>query len=315
MSALATTMAVVIVNYNTCQHLRACLATIECEAATEVVVVDNASTDGSVTMVQDEYPWVQLELNKANPGYGSAANQAIDRCQAQYVLLLNSDTHLQPGALQALKAYLDEHPKVAIAGPRLVNPDGSLQPSCYPNPTPLFIFLEESALGRLVGLMPILRDRYLRTWPHTNSRAVPWVLGAALAIRREAFNSVGGFDPSFFLYAEEIDLCFRLRQTGWQIHFTSGATIMHVGGASTMQQRVEMSVQFFMSLMHFYRRHYSEASQRQLLLIMKCIVYARLLRDTIRIHLIHDKGQRTRIAENLGAWKQIISWKDPALYP
>ena len=125
-----TSMAVATVNYNAREHLRASLATVRSEAPSEVVVVDNASSDGSAEMVRDDYPWVVLHTNTTNLGYAAAANQAIASCTADYVLLLNSDTLPQPGALQALSAYLDLHPRVAIVGPRLVNPDGTLQ--CKP---------------------------------------------------------------------------------------------------------------------------------------------------------------------------------------
>lgn len=299
-------MAVAIVNHNTCEHLRACLAAVEQEAPAEVVVVDNASSDGSVDMIQAEFPWVVLVANEENPGYGAAANQAISSCQSRYVLLLNSDTRSQPGTLQALSAYLDQHPRAAIVGPRLVNPDGSLQPSCYAFPTPLHVFLEESSLGRLAGAIPILNNLSLRTWPHTHSRAVPWVLGAALAIRRQAFVAEGGFDESFFMYAEEIDLCYRLGAAGWQTHFTPAATIVHSGGASTRQQRTAMAVQYFTSLRHFYRRRYSRARQAQLVLIIKSIVMARLIRETARFHLTSSGTQRAGIAEDMAAWRQIL---------
>src|SRR5688572_17909236 len=121
-----TAIAVAIVNYNTREHLRACLATVQLEAPSEVVVVDNASSDDSVEMVRTDYPRVMLHANRTNPGYGAAANQAVESCTAKYVLLLNSDTRLQSGALRALSTYLDRHPRAAIVGPRLENPDGTL---------------------------------------------------------------------------------------------------------------------------------------------------------------------------------------------
>src|SRR5262245_26457705 len=129
-----TPIAVIIVNYNTCEHLRACLETVLAEAPSEVIVVDNASSDDSAQMVRAHYPWVVLCANKTNLGYGAASNQAIARCTAKHVLLLNSDTLLPVGALQALSTYLDRHPRAAIVGPRLVNSDGTLQASCYPFP-------------------------------------------------------------------------------------------------------------------------------------------------------------------------------------
>src|SRR5262249_32929400 len=160
-----------------------------------------------------------LHANKRNLGYGAAANQAVASCTAEYVLLLNSDTLLSSGALKALGDYLDLHPRAAIVGPRLVNSDGTLQASCYPFAGTLEWFLDNDACVQLIRYVPVLRNHCLRTWSHTYARAVPCVKGAALAIRREAFDAVGGFDESFFMYFEEMDLCHRLEAIGWQVHF------------------------------------------------------------------------------------------------
>src|SRR5262245_29589418 len=139
--------AVIIVNYNTREHLRACLSTVISEAPSDIIVVDNASSDQSAEMVATYYPEVLLQLNKKNLGYGAAANQAVARCHTEYVLLLNADTLLKPGTLLVLKQHLDQNPPAAIVGPRLEDPDGTLQASCYPFPTPLNTFLENSIVA------------------------------------------------------------------------------------------------------------------------------------------------------------------------
>jgi GT2 family glycosyltransferase len=299
-------VAVVIVNYNTREFLRACLATVRLEAPCEVVVVDNASSDGSVEMVQADYPWAVVYANKTNLGYGAAANQAIARCTTKYVLLLNSDTLLPIGALQALSTYLDRHPRAAIVGPRLVNSDGSLQASCFPFPGTLSWFLDNDELSWLSRHIPVLRNRLLRTWPHTNARVVPWVKGAALVIRRRAFEEMGGFDESFFLYYEETDLCHRLSTAGWQIHFAPVTTIVHAGEASTVQRCTENTVQLVASSMKFCRQHYSRTWSAGLAMIMKITLLARLIRDTIRLHIESDTSKRTRIAADMAAWKHVL---------
>jgi GT2 family glycosyltransferase len=301
-----TPIAVAIVNFNTRAHLRTCLASVQSEPASEVVVVDNASSDGSVEMVQNEYPWVVLHANATNLGYGAAANQAITSCSAKYALLLNSDTLVSPGTLHALSSYLDLHPRAAVVGPRVVNPDGTLQTSCYPFPTPLNVFLLESGLFRLIRLFPVLRNHCLPAWPHTHARVVPWMLGAVLAIRREAFAAVGGFDESFFMYSEEVDLCYRLCRAGWQAHFTPDTVIMHVEGASTRQQRAAMRAQVFYSTKHFYRLHYSRARQAELAMIMKGTVLARLIRDAARLLFIREAGRRARITEDVALWQRML---------
>ncbi len=301
-----TPVAVVIVNYNTRECLRACLATVRSEAPSEVIVVDNASSDGSVEMVQAEYPDVALHANKTNVGYGAAANQGIASCTAKNILLLNADTLLQPGALRALSNYIDLDSQVAIVGPRLVNPQGTQQPSCHPFPTPLNTLVHMSILSQLIDYVPILRNRYHYNSSPIRPGAVPWVHGAALAIRREAFEAVGGFDVSFFMYSEEVDLCYRLHATGWQVHFAPVATVVHVGGASTMQCRAEMEVQVFASTIRFYRRHSSRISRAQVVAIVKGLILARLIRDTLYRCLTREAVTRARLAADMAAWQRVL---------
>jgi GT2 family glycosyltransferase len=299
-------IAVVVVSYNTREHLHACLATIFAAAPCEVIVVDNASSDGSVEMITANYPEVVLHANKQNRGYGAAANQAIASCNADYVLLLNSDTRLEAGALKALSSYLDRNPRAAMVGPRLVRPNGTLQRSCLPFPTPLNSFLRESALTTFLRSMPILRERYLLTWSHRYPRVVPCVLGAALAIRRDAFQAIGGFDESFFMYYEEVDLCYRLHLAGWQVHFAPVTSVVHIGEASTDHHRAEMAVQLYASLNHFYRRHYSIRQMEQLRLVKTYIMLRNIVRDRIHLHRVRHSYHHTRLLEDLAVWKRVL---------
>ena len=298
-------VAVVVVNYDTRDHLRACLTTIRVEAPREVIVVDNASSDDSAGMVRAEFPEVMLHANTTNHGYGAAANQGIHACRASYVLLLNSDTRLQPGALSAMGDYLDLHPRVAIAGPLLRNPDGTRQPSCFPFLTPLNVLVLNTVLCELVGFLPFLRGRFLPAWQHDSACAVPWVKGAALAIRREAFDAVGGFDESYFMYAEELDLCYRLGAAGWETHYAPVTSVTHVEGASTMQRRPEMLSRLFASIGHFYRRHYPPAYRPRLRWAVTAVMWQRILKDTIRFHLAREPLLRRRYASDLVVWRQI----------
>ena len=308
-------IAVVIVNYNTREYLRECLASVQLETPSEVVVVDNASSDGSADMVRTNFPAVTLHDNMWNVGYGAAANQGIASCTSEYVLLLNSDTRVSNGALQALSGYLDQHRTVAIVGPRLVNSNGSLQPSCYPFPGTLTWFLHYEILGQLLRRVPILGNHQQRTFPHTHPQAVPWVMGAALAIRREAFDAVGGFDESYFMYCEETDLCYRLKSAGWQVHFAPVANIAHVGEGSTRQHRTEMAVQQVASKLLFYRRHYSKLRFTVLALMIRGTVLARLLFDTYRLYVARDNSQSVGMAADIAAWRRVLlgKWKPEAV--
>ena len=304
-------IAVVIVNYNTREYLRECLESVQLETPSEIVVVDNASTDGSCNMVRGNFPAVILHENMWNVGYGAAANQGIASCTAEYVLLLNSDTRVSAGALQALSAYLDQHPKVAVIGPRLVNPNGSLQPSCYAFPGTLTWFLHYEVSGQIIRRVPILANHQQRTFPHTHPQAVPWVMGAALAIRREPFDAVDGFDESYFMYCEETDLCYRLNRAGWQVHFAPVATITHTGEASTKQHRTEMAVQQVASKLLFYRRHYSKLRFLLLALMIRGTVLARLLFDIYRLRLAHNVCHPAGMEADIAAWRRVLlgKWK------
>lgn len=298
--------SVCIVNHNTRNLLRACLVSVQAQAAPEVVVVDSASCDASAAMVQREFPAVTLVASATNIGFGAAANRAFGACNSPYVLLLNGDTLLRPGALEALGAYLDRHPRAAIVGPRLVNSNGELQSSCFPFPTPLDILLDTSHTYDVLARVPVLREVVTRTWAHDYARRVPWVLGAALAIRREAFQAVGGFDDSFFMYYEEVDLCYRLARRGWETHFAPVAEVVHVGGASTRGQRADMTVRFFASLGHFYRRHYTRWQQAALKTLVAGIAFGRLVRDSLAVRTARDRDRRTQAAIDMETWRRLL---------
>jgi GT2 family glycosyltransferase len=292
-----------IINYNTRDHLRLCLQSIEPSCRPHVLVVDNASSDGTPEMLEEEFPEVKLLANEHNPGYGAAANQAVQACQAPFLLLLNSDTRLQPGAGQKLSAYMEENPNAAIVGPRLLNADGSLQISTFPFPTPLATLVRETAAGRLLGATPWLKERYLPAWSHNRPRRVPWVLGAALALRRSACQAVGGFDDSFFMYYEEIDLCYRTQQAGWEVHFAPVTEVVHIREASTIQQRQEMIRELYVSMKKFYRRHYSPGSLVRLKGVIAYVMLRNTLRDRLRLARTSDPEQRKQLKDDLAAWR------------
>ncbi|MBI3769759.1 MAG: glycosyltransferase family 2 protein [Deltaproteobacteria bacterium] len=290
--------AVVIVNYNTRQHLQESLASAAREGAAEVVVVDNASSDGSAQMVRAEYPWVTLHANPTNRGYGAAANRGIANCTAAYVVLLNADARLGPGALTALRACLDDRPETAAVGPRLLNVDGSLQPSCYAFPGSLRWILDNDVLFHLNRRLPLVRRKLLRTWAHDRERVVPWIKGAAMAIRREAFDAVGGFDESFPLFYEETDLCYRLHAAGWRILFSPAATVHHLGGASTGDQVAEVSLRLFAGQVQYFQAHCPRVNGVWTELL-KALQLPPQIRDWARLQLTRDASTREMLARRL----------------
>ena len=294
----APELAVVLVSHNDRERLLDALLSVR--GAAEVVVVDNASTDGTATVVRRAFPEVRL-LESPNEGYGAAANRGIAACSAPFVLLLNSDVEVRPGALRALADYLASHSRAGLAGPRLENPDGTLQRSCFAFLGTVRLAVDKTALGRWLGL-------WMGRWsvhhgPYDRPRTAPWVLGAALALRREAFEAVGGFDPAFFLYGEEVDLCYRLWQAGWEVHYTPEATVMHVGGSSTGSR---FEVQRVESARLFYRRHYPPVRAAVLDGLIRTAMWLRWVRDSLRLRLVRDDRRRSRLAENLAVWRGVL---------
>jgi GT2 family glycosyltransferase len=302
-----TRMAVAIVNWNTRDLLRDCLRSLAEQGALDIVVVDNGSTDGSPEMVRAEFPHVILEIDHTNPGYGAAANRACARCRGEYILVLNSDTVLRPGSIAALTAYLDAHPKAGIVGPRLLNPDGSLQRSCFPFPGPWVPLFKRQPFAAIADLVPSLREAHPGRFAHDTARRTPWVLGAALAVRRTAFEAIGGFDASFVMYYEEVDLCYRMLQAGWETHFTPSAEIVHLVGASTRQRRAEMLVRLNLSSIAFHRRHHRGLALTLSLASVRAGTLACLARDRVRYLLAARDGTRERLAEDVAVWREVLA--------
>lgn len=297
-------VAVVVVSHNTRELLRDCLESARAESPAELIVVDTGSEDGSVESVRRDFPEAVLLADGGNPGFGAAANRAVAACSSPFVLLLNADTRVGAGTLQSLARHLRRNPRAAVAGPRLSNLDGSLQVSCFPFLGTLQLMLEKTPVARWLARIPCLRNRWLLSHSgHDRSRIVPWVLGAAMAIRREAFDAIGGFDPSYFMYSEEIDLCYRFKAAGWQVHFTPAGQVVHVGGASTGQRRPEMAVRRVASSKRFYRRHYSRPRVLILETMIGVAMAGRLLRDRLRLALAREPEERSRLAEDLAVWR------------
>lgn len=221
---------VVIVSYNTRELLAACLESlVGLPSGIEVIVIDNASADGSAALVRERFPQVQLIENSQNVGYARANNQGILLSVGHYILLLNPDTEVQLGTLGRLVAFLDAHPEVGAVGLQLLNPNGTLQPSGRRFPT------LASALGELLPLPGDWRRRLrgpLEGRDYSQICEVDEVSGAALCLRRDALNQVGLLDEDFFLLGEDIDLCWRLKAAGWKVVYLPDAQVVHHWGGS-----------------------------------------------------------------------------------
>jgi hypothetical protein len=246
-----TDLSVSIVNTNSRELLLACLESLAGTTA-ELVVLDNASEDGSADAVRERFPAVRLIAQEHRAGFGANHNTVIRATNGRYVYVLNEDTTSDDWAFDRLVAYLDAHPRVAALGPKLVYPDGRRQDSAWRFPTPLVSTLGVLSLGR-VGVKQSHGD---------SPRSVDWVMGAALLLRRAALDEVGLFDEGFFLYSEEVDLQFRLRQAGWDVHYFPGATVVHHESQFSAEIPERRINEMWRSRHRYWRKHHSGAGAR-----------------------------------------------------
>jgi GT2 family glycosyltransferase len=289
-------LAVLVVSWNVRDLLRACLASVYRDLAAsglqaQVWVVDNASQDGSPTMVRADYPRAHLLLSRSNLGFAGGNNLALREMEAhgppRYVLLLNPDTELQTGALRALVDFMDAHPRAGVAGARLYYGDGTFQHGAFGFPGLWQILFDLYPLpGRWYESR--LNGRYPRAWYERSAPfPVDHPLGAALMARWEAIRQVGLLDEAFHMYCEEIDWCARFKRGGWQIYCVPGARVIHHAGQSTRQVRVESFVNLWRSRRRLFDKHYGP---------LKNWLARRLVRAGMRL-----QARRARRAPGRGA--------------
>jgi GT2 family glycosyltransferase len=244
-------LSVSIVNTNSRELLLACLESLAPVEA-EIVVLDNASADGSAAAVRERFPHVRVIEQEHRAGFGSNHNTVIRATTGRYVYVLNEDTTANDWSFERITEYLDAHPQVAALGPRLVYPDGRLQDSAWRFPTPLVSTMGLATLGQLG----------VKQSKGASVRPVDWVMGAALVLRREALDQVGLFDEDFFLYSEEVDLQARLRQAGWETHYFPELTVVHHESqfsAGIPERRIN---EMWRSRHRYWRKHHSRMGAR-----------------------------------------------------
>ena len=258
-------VSALVVNYNARKHLLECVRSLRAEGVRDIVVADNDSTDGSRQALRSDDRDVRFVPTGGNHGYGGGANRGVDCVSghADALLVMNPDTILQPGAVKAMAEALEADPKAGIVGPRLDNPDGSLYPSARIFPSII------DALGHgLLGLF-VPSNRWTRRYrmldvPAEEARRVDWVSGACFLIRRKTWDDLGGFDESYFMFLEDVDLCWRAGRLGWQVVYEPTARVTHVVGVSRARHPYRMAYEHHRSLMRFAAR--TSDGARQLLL-------------------------------------------------
>jgi len=252
-------VSIIIVNWNTKQLLRDCLTSVYERAGDvdyEIIVVDNASTDGSSEMVKNDFRQVILIENTENRGFAAANNQGMAIAKGRYVLLLNSDTVVLDNAIANTVSFADENPQAAVTGCRVLNPDRTVQPTCFMFPSLLNMLLSSTYLYKLFPKNRFFGREQMTWWDRSDVHQVDVVTGCFMLVRREAIEQVGVMDERFFMYGEETDWCYRFGKKGWKVMFTPAGQIIHFGGQSAAQKPVAMIVQLRLSILKFIRKHY-----------------------------------------------------------
>jgi N-acetylglucosaminyl-diphospho-decaprenol L-rhamnosyltransferase len=271
-------VSVVVVTYDAMPWIERCLDSVR---GYEVIVVDHGSTDGTLELVRERFPEARV-IEQENRGMGGGNNAGMRASDRPYTLLLNSDAWLVGDAVERLAGYLDGHPSVAVAGPRLQNPDGSLQRSVRGFPTLWRLATEYFYLRRLAPRSNLLNAFYGGGFRYDETSEVETLYGAALLVRREAADQVGLFDEAFFMFSEESDWTYRFRQTGWGVAFVADAEVVHVGGAS---HGGKLYVENLRGLLRFFAKHRGvrEAERAR-----------RLLLASLRVRSLVYRGERGR---------------------
>jgi len=251
-------VSIIIVAWNVRKLLYDCLKSVYDQTKGvdfEVIYVDNASKDGSVEMVTKEFPEVKVIRNEENKGFIKANNQGIEVAQGRYVLLLNSDTIVLDNAITKTVKFADEHPKAAVVGCRVLNPDYTIQLTCFMYPSLLNMFLAATYLYKIFPKSRLFGREYMTWWDFNNVREVQTIAGCYSLVRMEAIKQVGLMDELYFVYSDDPDWCYRFRKSGWKIMFTPDAQIIHYGGQNTKQMAREFRWQLEGSRLIFMRLH------------------------------------------------------------
>jgi len=251
-------ISIIVVNYNTIGFLLSCLRSIqEClpGLAHEVIVVDNHSQDNSWPLLRKEFPGLILIENASNVGFGRAVNQGFRMAQGRYILILNPDVTLLPGSVEKAIHFLEEYPEVGLLLPKLLNPDGTLQFSCRTFPTFLTFFYRRTPLGKFFPNHKVIREHLMLDWEHDEVREVDWGMGACMFLRREDLKDKDIFDERFFLYFEDIDLCFRLKDEGRKVIYYPEAIMVHGHARESVRRFITLNwakLELYKSIFKFF---------------------------------------------------------------
>ena len=256
----APDVSLCIVSWNVADDLRACLQSLRDQQNPprfETIVVDNASSDETVEMLGRDFPEVRLVANDDNRGFAGGSNQGLRMGAGRYLMLLNPDTILPPDVLATLVAVADAHPEAGIIAPKLLNTDGSLQPSCRRFPTITAALYRNTLFGRLMPRARAASHYIMEDFDHDVEREVDWVSGACMMVRREALEHVGELDEGFPWGSEDVDFCLRMFRADWRVLYTPATAIVHAVGRSSSQAVVPTIIRSHRGMYHLYAKHFA----------------------------------------------------------
>lgn len=288
-----TELSIIIVSWNVRRDLEACLQSLQAnqEVAPQIIVVDNASTDDTMGMLKG-FPQVQVIANPDNRGFAAANNQGLAVAEGQWLLLLNPDTIVPPGGLKTLLGFARQHPEAGAIGPRLLNPDGSLQYSCRRFPTIRAAMFRHTILGRLFPQAQPAREYLMFEWDHNEPREVDWISGAAMLINRRAYEQIGGLDERFYWGSEDVDYCFRLNHSGWKVLYTPQPAITHAIGRSTDLVIIPTIIRTHRSMQKLYLKHFTHNWLQRVLVVTGIWIRAALLLASVWVRLLFMRRPR-----------------------
>ena len=253
-------LSIVIPTYNAHEWIQGCIDSIRLHrpaAPYEIIVVDDKSSDDTIAIVRQQFPDVRLFANERNLGFGKTVNVGLAASSGEHILVLNNDTWMHAGALDALIGFLDAHGDVGIVGPKVLSGDGSLQQQCRRRiPTPTAALLYFSGVARLFPKNPSVAGYLMTAADENQTTEVDAVSGACLLVRRQVVDAIRGFDPEYYLYGEDMDFCWRAKLAGWKVVYFPGAAITHFGGqGGTAKKKMYATIEWHRAMWIFYRKH------------------------------------------------------------
>lgn len=302
-------ISIIIPSWNAKKYLQTCIESTIRETQnykTEIIVVDNASTDGSVELVKEQFQHVKLICNDANLGFATANNIGIKNSSGKYIFLINSDVKVLNGTIGRMLAYMNEHPEIGMLGPQILDSNGNIQRSCMGFPTLWNTSCRALALDTLFPKSKLFGGYMMTFWPHDSIRDVNVINGCFWMVKREALDEVGLLDERFFIYAEDKDWCKRFWDAGWKVVYFPEAKAIHYGGASSSNAPIKFHIEMQKANLQYWQKHHNQIAQSAYLLITGLHHIIRFFGEII-LYIIRP-SKRTYIAHKIKRSLASIQW-------